>query len=206
VALASKPSLLSTSIESLAEYSASPVPYRRVSQVCLCRPSRKMSHHRSNWGYFSFSYRISNVRRHLRGCPFSRIDDETQATSFTVEFSGLRRLFQTAVVLSFAHTRGAGGRSISPTFTYYPTIDESTAPAFRTMALASKLVADRSVTDMKEVARVLQCCYENILTLYSRGKASPKDINSKGESLIHLIAQTVVKVRAYIYNKVLNEY
>ncbi|KAI1125412.1 hypothetical protein F5Y10DRAFT_284276 [Nemania abortiva] len=192
--LLSKPSFLSTSIESFAKYSTSPVARGSISQACLCRSSRKVSFYRREWGSFSFVYGALNTRRHLPGCPFSQIDGETQATKFTLEFSGLKKVVQKAVVLSFVYTRGAGGGSISPTLTYYPTVDESTAPAFRIVNLASDMISNSSPSSIREVECVLRCCYDNILVLYSKGKASPKDVNSKGESLIHLVAQTVVKL------------
>ncbi|RWA13091.1 hypothetical protein EKO27_g2016 [Xylaria grammica] len=160
--LASKPSLLSASINTLEKLDTVATPPRDVTRACLCRSYRKTSYHRSSWGYLSFSFEASNARNHLPSCPFSQFDGETRATSLSVEYSGLKRLVQKAFVLSFVNAYGAGGRSIGPSFTYYPTVDEDTAPAFRVMS---------------------------IITLYSRKKAFPKDTSLAGESLMHWAAQ-----------------
>ncbi|KAJ8125608.1 hypothetical protein O1611_g8030 [Lasiodiplodia mahajangana] len=61
------------------------------------------------------------------------------ATKYAIEYRGLTKLLKTAFVLSFINTYGAGGGSISQGFTYYPTVDEKIAPAFRIMDLAWKL-------------------------------------------------------------------
>ncbi|KAI0451235.1 hypothetical protein F5B21DRAFT_387914 [Xylaria acuta] len=188
VSLASKPSLLSTSIETVIKCNTSLSPRGNGSLTCFCRPSRKMSHYRKSWGYFSFSYKTLNTRRHLPSCPLSQIDSETRTINSSIEYNGLKRLLQTAFVLSFADSYGAGGRSIGPSFTYYPTVYEGTAPAFRIMDLALSMVESPNCTiNTNGVAKVLQHCFDNILILYGRGKACPRDINFLGESIMHLV-------------------
>ncbi|GAW19705.1 hypothetical protein ANO14919_091940 [Xylariales sp. No.14919] len=189
--LASKPSLLSTSINTLETFDTITKPHRNVSRACLCRSYRKTSYHRSNWGYLSFSFEASNIRNHLPSCPFSQFNSEMRATNFSVEYSGLKRLVQKAFVLSFVNAYGAGGRSISPVFTYYPTVDKYTAPAFRIMQLAYSLAYAYSSKPghIEAAVKALQRCYDSIITLYSRKKASPKDISLDGESLMHRAAQ-----------------
>ncbi|KAI3320932.1 hypothetical protein HD806DRAFT_505400 [Xylariaceae sp. AK1471] len=129
--LASKPSLLSTSIEELAKCNALLAPRGRMSYACTCRPSRIMSRRRNRWGYFLFHYETSSTNKHLPDCLFSQIDGDEKAFNVTVEYSGFRRLLQKAVVLSYHTVYGAGGRSISPSFTYYPSIDQNTALLLR---------------------------------------------------------------------------
>jgi len=46
-------------------------------------------------------------------------------------FRGLQRLLGIAIELSFTMASGAGGRSISPMFVYYPMVDDKVASAFR---------------------------------------------------------------------------
>ncbi|KAI1427396.1 hypothetical protein F5Y12DRAFT_712201 [Xylaria sp. FL1777] len=186
MSLASKPSLLSSSIKSFEELNAVQSPNRNLYQACLCRPSRKIAHHRQDWGHLSFLYQVSSTRRHLPDCPLSRIDSETQASKFTIEYFGLGSLFRTAFALSLVSTRGAGGRSISPGFTYYPTVDRWTAPAFKVISIVKDFI--RINKDWNETAiRTVQCCYDTIFELYKRKKASPKDVTSDGESLMHII-------------------
>ncbi|KAI1289127.1 hypothetical protein F5Y03DRAFT_388847 [Xylaria venustula] len=193
VSLASKPSLLSSSIETLERYDAEQAPCSNISQICSCPKLRKTSYRQSRWGYLSLSYGTSSTRRHLPDCPFSQFDGETQATKFTVEYSGLRRLFQTAVKMSLSSTQGAGGRSIGTGFTYYPIVDELTAPAFRILKLAYRMNFWRGDEGyFKSCVRTLQYCFNSIFILYSQNRASPKDIDSYGESLIQLAAEILI--------------
>lgn len=194
---ASKPSFLSTSIKALEEVNATQPSSRSLSQVCLCRPSRRITHHQKLWGEFSFSHQMSSTRRHFPDCPLSQIDSETQASKWTLEYFGLRNMCQTAFALSFVNTRGAGGRSISPGFTYYPTVDKETAPAFRLMRALGIFVQTRRDWDEADT-RTVQRCFDKIFELYSKKKASPKDITSSGESLMHLIVNVIRYVSAVI--------
>ncbi|KAI0186443.1 hypothetical protein EV127DRAFT_438992 [Xylaria flabelliformis] len=187
ISLASEPpSLLSSSIEVLQNCSPIQAARNNLFRICSCRQSRKTSFSGRSWGYFSFSCATSSTRRHLPDCPFSQIDVESQATMFTVEYKGLRNLFRTAIALSLLNTRGAGGRSISPNFTYYPSVDERNAPVFRIMKLATPMAFRQDISEA--VKKTLQYCFNSIFILYSRKKASPKDIDSYGQSLMHSVA------------------
>ncbi|KAI0971850.1 hypothetical protein F4678DRAFT_78532 [Xylaria arbuscula] len=198
ISLAAKPSLLSSSIKTLEEKLNTRQPTNcDLSQVCLCRPLRKAAHYQQNWGQLAFLHRVSSTRRHLPDCPLSQIDTETRSSKFTVEYFGLTKLFQTAFALSFTSTRGAGGRSISPGFTYYPTVDYDVAPAFRVMFLAGRFIWFNE--NWNETAiRTLQCCYDAIFELYRRKKASPKDITLYGESLMHKMQHKLSRIHPII--------
>lgn len=56
-----------------------------------------------------------------------------------LRYAGLSRLLSSAICLTFTLFSGAGAYSLSPTFTYYPTVDESTAPAFRILNVVTEL-------------------------------------------------------------------
>ncbi|KAI0430275.1 hypothetical protein F5Y09DRAFT_356106 [Xylaria sp. FL1042] len=198
ISLASKPSLLSSSMETLERCNTIQTPRGKWSLVCSCPSSRNTSYQRSSWGSFSFSYGTSTTRRHLPDCPLSQIDTERRATKFTLEYTGLSKLIQTAFAFSLFNTQGAGGRSISPDFTYYPTIDEKSAPAFRILTLANKIFYHAHLWKEKEVAIMLQCCFSGVFTLYSQKKASPRDISSNGQSLMHLAAGIVDQAQPYL--------
>ncbi|KAI0111261.1 hypothetical protein GGR51DRAFT_71546 [Nemania sp. FL0031] len=181
--LASKPSLLSTSIKALEGFDA--------SRACLCRSSRKISHQQSRWGCFLFSSEVSSTRKHLPSCPFSQIDSQTWATKYSIGYKGLRKLVRSGFVLSFVNKYGAGGESISRGFTYYPTVDARTAPAFRIMNLTGILVmcSKKKHVDERLIAEALRYCYDSIVELYRQKKASPKDSTLDGWSLLHGMAR-----------------
>ncbi|KAI0864842.1 hypothetical protein F4860DRAFT_510599 [Xylaria cubensis] len=193
ISLASAPpSLLSSSIEVLQNCSTIKAARNNLSRVCSCRQSRKTSFYGRSWGYFSFSCGTSSTRRHLPDCPFSQIDGELQATMFTVEHKGFRNFFQTAIALSLLDTRGAGGRSISPNLTYYPTVDERNAPVFRIIEIAMRMTLWYGINEA--VIKTLRNCFNSIFILYSRNKASPKDIGSNGQSLMNSTAEIALRV------------
>ncbi|KAI1111640.1 hypothetical protein F5Y14DRAFT_464410 [Nemania sp. NC0429] len=188
MALASRPSLLSASIQSLQEcersqeeYDMTLVRHDSASQICSCSTSRKTSQHRSDWRYFSLIYGTSNTTKHRPGCKFLQFDSGTQSSNFAVQYGGLKGLFQTAIFLSFVYTRGAGGRSISSTLAYYPIVDRRKAPVFRIIDLVNMMLQvsrlSSTAYDIKEVAKAIQRCYDSILILFSKGKASPKDLD-----------------------------
>ncbi|KAI0436105.1 hypothetical protein F4803DRAFT_252114 [Xylaria telfairii] len=186
VSLASKPSLLSTSIETVTKYTLLSPP-RNGSLACICRPSHKSSYYWKSCGYFSFSYGTLDTQKHMPSCPLSRIDGKAQTTNFNLEYSGLKRLLQKAFVVSFTTSYGAGGRSIEPSFAYYPAIDEKIAPAFRIIQLVYYMFRAHQKPTSSDAAKVLRQCFNNILKLYSRGRASPRDINSYGDSIIYSV-------------------
>ncbi len=72
----------------------------------------------------------------------------------------------------------------------------STAPTFRILRLARYMVQSCPKEHISDVAKVLQHCFNCITVLYSRGKACPKDINSDGESIMHLVANLILRVSA----------
>ncbi|KAI0190513.1 hypothetical protein EV127DRAFT_481190 [Xylaria flabelliformis] len=202
--LASKPSLLSTSIETIVKCDTLLSPFGNRSSICLCRPSHRISHYRKTWHHFSFSHGTLNTRRHLPSCPLSRIDGEKRDTNFTIEYHGLKNLLKKAFVLSFVDSHGAGGRSIGPSFAYYPIVNEVTAPAFRIMRLARNMVYFGWKSD-DDVVKVLRHCYDNVSILYSSGKACPRDVNSYGESIIHTIVDNIINAPPGHWNDFLAE-
>ncbi|KAI0551498.1 hypothetical protein F4679DRAFT_538184 [Xylaria curta] len=186
------PSLLSSSIDMPQGCSMIHAARGNLSRVCSCGQSRKTSHYGRSWGYFSFSYRTSSTRRHLPDCPFSQIDGELQDTIFTIEYKGFRSLFQTAIALSLLNTRSSGGRNISPILTYYPTVDEQKAPVFRIMDLALIMVYWNDNIG-EAIIKTLQYCFDSIFILYSQKRASPKDIDSDGQSAMNLAARIAME-------------
>ncbi|KAI0196409.1 hypothetical protein F4808DRAFT_323440 [Astrocystis sublimbata] len=195
--LAGKPSLLSTAIETVTQFNTSMSPPHNQPFTCTCSPSRDFSSWQKAWGSFSFTRTMETTRKHLPGCPVSRVNDEVYSSRIIIEYDGMRKLLQKAFVVSFTNTRGAGGGSISPNFAYYPIVDRDTAPAFRIMQYLVDLwsLADNVTVTQYDVftehpytERMLRRCFDNILILYSTGRASPRDTDDSGQTLMHYIA------------------
>lgn len=118
-----------------------------------------------------------------------------------MKYRGRNAFLQATMTLSFLNRQGAGETSLSPNLTYYQVIDENTAPAFRIFYLALGYVysvARNNKTEYEDVMKTVQCCFRSILTLYSQKRASPRDINSRGQSMMHLVPDLVAAVSAYI--------
>lgn len=104
------------------------------AMVCRCRPRRHIRRHNFTWSSLVFSVETA-VPNHLPGCPLGQVAGVNRSQKLSLRYTGLWRILNSAVQLSFGMTRGAGGWSISPSFTYYPTVDAETAPAFRILTL-----------------------------------------------------------------------
>ncbi|KAI0101008.1 hypothetical protein GGR51DRAFT_530901 [Nemania sp. FL0031] len=203
--LASKPSYLRASLGEL-ENTQRVERSRPSNQVpCICRPSRRTTRQKNRVSALSFSLESSSLTHHLPDCPFSQITKNQHIKSFTVEFNNLKWLLQKAVGLSFALKHGAGGFSIGPIFTYYPAVDEKIAPAFQIIALLRHIIlATKRLTRIRDLisvsnyensiesyTRVINHGFDEIVSLYRHGKASPRDINSNGGSLMNSVVESI---------------
>lgn len=68
---------------------------------------------------------------HWPSCPHSKWAPSRSRRAWGIRYTGFTRIVKAAIDISFAYTSGAGGFSMSPNFTYTPTVDERTDYAFR---------------------------------------------------------------------------
>ena len=102
---------------------------------CMCRRLRRFQRKTIVRGSLALSSETV-TERHLPGCPAKqKITDTDQSRRFSLTYTGLQRLLNLAVQLSFTVVSGAGGGSLSPRFRYFPTVDSETAPAWRMLNL-----------------------------------------------------------------------
>lgn len=106
-----------------------------------------------------------------------------------------------ALQMSLTITNGAGGCAISPFLCYSPVVGERTSPAFRVLDFAARLIprcrlVDYFVITSREAeatcAEIIRGCMDSLLVLYSKGLASPRDIDSQGRSAMHVLAGILV--------------
>jgi hypothetical protein len=165
--------------------------------VCRCRPRRHIRRNNFTWSSLVFSVETA-VPEHLSGCPLGQAAGVNRSQKISLRYTGLRRILNSAVQLSFGMTRGAGGWSISPSFTYYPTVDAKTAPAFRILTLLKNAHAMRLVSyedpDPRTPARLeelVALALVKLVTLFQTSKASPLAVDSENQSLVHYAAEMV---------------
>lgn len=162
------------------------------SFACSCRPRLQRQRSGAVWGPLAF-YSETTTREHLPGCPLARAVDSGRNRKVGFEFTGLRSLLNAAVQVSFVTKSGAGGFSISPNFTYYPTVDENTAPAFRMVNLirlsqtAPELV--RGPPRWRDAFAALVLA--KLVQLFRSQRASPLAVDSRNRSLVHHAAHHV---------------
>ena len=162
--------------------------------ACSCRLNKVIHGKSFVWGPLAFSLETA-TQGHFPGCPAAQVIGLDQNQKIGLKYTGLRRLLDSAIQLSFSMKSGAGGWSISPNFTYYPTVDEGTAPAFRALRLLGKAAVGAtsyypSLT-LVQWEMLAALALAKILRLFRDRKASPLAVNSRNQSLVHYVAELV---------------
>lgn len=121
----------------------------------------------------------STAYAHETGCLYYIKGAEEVSKRWAVAFTGLQGLINHAIEVSFKYSTGAGGFSLSPNFTYYPSIDRRRDPAFRIIGLVRWAYPTSYMgrAYLPKTCDLLELCMENIALLYRRSKASPKAVN-----------------------------
>ena len=159
----------------------------RFLQRCTCRTSTMYKPLRNPASYRYREY--SSPRRwntaittsqlvHRQGCPLFTKVEEAKQFGFRLSYSG--PLLAGTIQASFTMTRGHGGFSISPTLAFNPIVS-SDALAFKAIDISFLNIT--SSTEMQEMfafrKQALSC-------LYLEGKASPRDIDEEGNTVLHV--------------------
>ncbi|KAK0744475.1 hypothetical protein B0T21DRAFT_389806 [Apiosordaria backusii] len=163
-----------------------------ASSVCRCRLHRQRRQHSYSIGDLGSVYGATTTEySHISGCPRANAATVTQKWQAGVTFTGLGRLCQVAIQITLTAIYGAGGLSISPAFTYYPTVDKSTAPAWQILDLVSDATC---YCDEQEILYGIglrrweaftALALAKILFLFRNRIASPLDVDAANKSLIH---------------------
>ncbi|KAK8021800.1 hypothetical protein PG990_006938 [Apiospora arundinis] len=205
--LASKPVAFKELLDEVSEFQdLEPTPWDRRSRVkplmslrgsslCVCRYRRKVKQKETNFGLISI-YSKTDERSHEPCCPLAHAKVTKQQSSKSgIRFHGLVRLIKVVLDVSFNITTGAGGHSISPMFTYYPTVDESTDPAFR---ILDRIMDEYSYYNMDGLwdYRLFYDTCTRIATrkledLVFNGEANPRAVNMKNRSWLHFAARLI---------------
>lgn len=156
----------------------------------MCHSLRRLERKTTVRGSLVLSFETA-TEWHLPGCPAKQIIAvRDKRRNFSLTYTGLRRLLNLAVQLSFTVTSGAGGGSFSPGFMYFPTVDSKTAPAWRMLNL---LVDSQAFNDLDMISweKLASSVISSIMTLFRGRKASPRAVNASNRSLVHLLTESV---------------
>ena len=105
------------------------------NRLCICTHPYRLMAKEGLWrghGYLLASEWES--QGHWPSCPLSKTVKKSRR-AISLEYAGLARVVKLIIKVTFAWTSGAGGSSISPNFTYVPTVDQKSSPAFRILNL-----------------------------------------------------------------------
>lgn len=90
---------------------------------------------------------------------------------------------------------GAGACSLRPGFTYYPTVDSETEPAFRMLSLLEDSTGhpyeDWGLDYESWSETLVPLVVLAITTLIQNRKCSPRVVDAQNRSLVHYVAKCV---------------
>jgi hypothetical protein len=109
------------------------------------------------WGWAKVYHDATHFDRHLSTCAFSRITKRSEQT-FGLKYTGLNWLLNKAIDITFSMRSGASGWSVSPGFTYYATVNDEAAPAFRIIKSL-----ERFVRENKSQSSIIRIEYDRLL-------------------------------------------
>ncbi|KAK2758044.1 hypothetical protein FQN54_004450 [Arachnomyces sp. PD_36] len=173
---------LSTTSQDATEIGGAAPMYFGGRFSCLCRHRRRLQRKNLAWGFFTASLETA-TEEHLPGCRAAdAITNTDRSRKISLTYTGFRRLLNSAIQLSFAIPSGAGAWSLAPNLTYYPTVDEKTAPAFKMLSLATS--SGGTLLSWAERKKLIALLVSAIFRLFRTKKASPREVNAKNESLV----------------------
>ncbi|KAL2140701.1 hypothetical protein VTI28DRAFT_3486 [Corynascus sepedonium] len=160
--------------------------------TCRCFSREIFRRGDRTWGFLGVSWETT-AEQHVPGCPIARIGSRNQTQSVSIRYTGLRRFLERAIKVSFSMRSGAGGWSISPGFTYYPTVDENISPVFRMMTILAEATRFmlRMPMSVSQGNMFVNTVLAKILELFRAGKASPLVVDSRNRSLLHYLTDAV---------------
>lgn len=167
--------------------------YPRGRFACLCSHRQRLRRKQVVFGSLVFSHETV-TEEHLPQCPANQIlASRDRREKIGLTYTGLRRLLNSAVQFTFAMPSGGGGWSLSPSFTYYPTVDAETAPTFRIMTL----MYDARAHLFSSVGRgwwednFVPTAVSVILGLLQTNKALARAVDANNRSMGHYVADCV---------------
>ncbi|KAK1719638.1 hypothetical protein BDP67DRAFT_129505 [Colletotrichum lupini] len=168
-----------------------------VGRVCICpHPKRSFMQTQMQRGYTYLSGEWES-QGHWSSCPLSRMP-RNQRLKAGVKYTGVSRLLKSVIEISFVLTSGAGGCSISPSFTYYPTVDVKSDPAFRLMGLMR-----RSSVHLHGSSRELfpTACLRKLAKLLEERRTYPTAVDDQNMTLMHYAAASVRSLVSSFHSK-----
>ena len=173
----------------------------QIMDYCGCRSRRRRVVNRSPWSIFTYFDESIVEYQHEIWCPRYHQSQVRQQRTKGVSYTGFCRILNVTLVASFTRTIGAGGASISPLISYIATVERRKAVSFRiTDSIISQCHGIHESYRYDEVAERDAACraiidhgVSKLSRLFSRGYASPTDIDEFGWSIMGRIPEYRVR-------------
>ncbi|KAJ4040599.1 hypothetical protein NW756_010981 [Fusarium oxysporum] len=189
--LAAKPSALSTIASSVL--------------ACPCRARRLRTRKTLRFGPLYLVDETTTDISHYKDCEFGFVDPK-YSRSRTLRLSSIVRVINKAVELTLRTTGGAGGFSISPSFTYFAEVDENRSPAFRVFDILMR----NSLSTQWAMKNCPEPFFKSIIVklkaIFNTGTAMPTDLGPQGCSLLHRLTLVVSPPSAKKIDLIFNNY
>ncbi|KAF5710925.1 hypothetical protein FMUND_9276 [Fusarium mundagurra] len=157
--------------------------------MCSCQRRRVRQRKRFALGPVHFAEEMLSNVCHEKDCVFFNLPSDYEKTR-TIRFTGLASLLKKGIEMSFSTRVRAGESSISPSFTYFPVVDESVAPAFLLMNLLYRAARFKKINETRSQI-ILSAAQRKLQELFCSGRASPNDVTEDGDTLLHALAKSV---------------
>jgi hypothetical protein len=173
--------------------------YLEANTACICRTRQPSWRKNLVWGSLALLAETT-TEQHEAACPAGLIRGADRSRKVSLRYAGLQSLLKSALQISFAMRFGAGGWSLSPNFTYHPTVDERSAPAFRIMKIIQRAAFPARLDPTASIwwEKLIGLALTKMLALFRTGKASPLAVDYKNQSLLHHWAWEVSLVSMHI--------
>ncbi|RYP90381.1 hypothetical protein DL770_003528 [Monosporascus sp. CRB-9-2] len=164
---------------------------------CICRRRQRYQQHRLRLGTLEVYDETTVIEEHLPDCQISQILPRRRHRSLGVKYTGAAKLLNRVVNMAFSMTFGAGGFSIAPVFTYYATVDDQTAPAFRLLHIVKDAAISLECRGSTLLAEFVETVLNKILKLFRERKATPTDVDSRNRTILHPVGNITADMLRY---------
>ncbi|OHF02485.1 hypothetical protein CORC01_02180 [Colletotrichum orchidophilum] len=160
--------------------------------LCICpRPARSTIKKQMQRGHTILSGEWES-QGHWPSCPLSKTGRK-QRLKASLTYTGLARLLKSVIGISLELTSGAGGRSISPRFTYYPTVDADSDPAFRIIRMVEQCCV-RPFHDGTNREPFIIACLKKLARLLEEKRTYPTVVDQQNRTLMHHAAISIREI------------
>ncbi|KAK8067734.1 hypothetical protein PG996_006846 [Apiospora saccharicola] len=159
--------------------------------TCICN-TRHISISRRAVRTGAFIWQSESAsHEHWPSCPLAHSVGDEHKQTFGLGYTGLAKVFKTAVEISFSMSYRAGGLSLSPTINFRPAVDRNSDPAFRILFLVFSVIRFTrfgSLTE-SELSTFLLESQTGILESFKESKSTPFATDSDNGNILHFLAK-----------------